>query len=80
MRRISTAVFAITTAMALVVACRRGPPERLVPRGAKVIRERGRWEWPRGKGEPQGLDKVDATFGRGQLTVDWADYTCSGWN
>lgn len=111
------------------VACRRGPPERLVPTGAKIIREppanaehcyvhrtwlmattaeataawaqandlpcvdgatpcvhwstenrSGPPSWASRGGEPNGLDKVDATLARGQLTVDWGDYTCSGPN
>jgi hypothetical protein len=122
--RLLTVVFA---AMA-IVACRRGPPERLVPHGAKVVRELPRYDepcyvhrawtltapsdgvaqwvvandlpcaddakpcahwstdarkdpfWKKAGGEPQGLDKVDATYGNGQLTVDWGDYTCSGPN
>jgi hypothetical protein len=116
------------SAMALLAACHRGPPRRLVPAGAEVLRELPRREeqcyahrtwvlragaaeaqrwagandlpcadattpcthwstaarkdpfWKQDDGEPQGLDTVDATLVGAELTVDWGDYTCSGWN
>jgi hypothetical protein len=122
--RLAVTFFALT-----LVACNdKGPPDRLVPPGAKVIRELPRREeqcyvhrawtlsataeattkwaaendlpcvddtkpcvhwstekrkdpfWKKARGEPQGLDTLDAAFGNGQLTLDWGDYTCSGPN
>jgi hypothetical protein len=36
--------------------------------------------WGAGSGEPNGLDKVSAKLVGTELTVEWGDYTCSGWN
>lgn len=118
----------MVSVLALSSACDGGPPARLLPTGAVVLRELPRrseqcyvhrswvlrcsaaeaerwaaasdlpcadaklpcahWStdkraspfWRGGKGEPNGLDKVDATFASGELSVDFGDYTCSGPN
>lgn len=123
-------LLAFAASLVVVAACESGPPKRLVPEGAKVLRELPRREalcyvhrswtmsasadqvatwaakndlpcaddtkpcvhwsterrsappfWKeKSSGEPNGLDTVDATYGSGQITVDWGDYTCSGPN